>query len=596
MSETTPPTSRPDRRPLWALGAIVFVLTARWIWFAGIGDFGWTYEFGMRVMQGEVPYRDYVCTLPQLTSYTIIPFLILFKGGLWAFSVHLYLWWAASLLVGYLVAKRLELRPNAQAAAIFFAACLSLPALHLGHAYSYAATVFFGLAFLQLDRFRATLARRHLLGAGAWIGLCLFAKQNVGAAAVLFGGAYVAHVVWRSNRLGTLANSWLWLSTGFAITFLPPLLYLASHASLEEVFRQMFLDAGAGKGGARRMLFNLIPLWFFTPGTPHRHLISLAIGAIVTGSLVFWFKRREGRVANESLATAPENWRMIIWAIGVVGALSVLSTFDLPAVRSFFASLHPKAMYEFQGYTFPLIFLCYAFFTALTMAMFASRRTWSNRVWFPIVLTLAAILWGHELSSEGYLPLGAPLVVPLAAVVLERSGLLRNSVPLLCAAGLMMIVGLSISTQEAFLASSFKPLERLPEQTKFAGLWGHPTYVSRIRELETEVAPRIKDMRTLWITVGGPHLAWGGKSVFGPAAMHLDTYNLRAELVFQKRWLENPPDFIFVGFQTPVPGSQLFTTNALESWLPERYDRIWMSPVRPAQLWQLRPTTNSIAH
>ena len=142
----------PDRRPLKLLLAIVGILTARWIWIAGLGDYAWTYELGMRVSQGEVPFRDFICTLPQLTSYTIVPFVVLLKGNLWAFSLHLYAWWFATLLVGLQVARALGLRPAAQIAAMFFAACVSLPATHLGHAYSYAGTFFFGLTLLQLKR------------------------------------------------------------------------------------------------------------------------------------------------------------------------------------------------------------------------------------------------------------------------------------------------------------------------------------------------------------------------------------------------------------------------------------------------------------
>jgi len=138
-----------DRRPLLVLILIVVILSARWIWIAGIGDYGWTYELGMRTLLGEIPYRDYICTLPPLTSYTIVPFIVLLKGNLWSFSLHLYLWWFAALFVGLLVARALGLRPVAQAAAVLLAACLSLPSTHLGHAYSYAGTFFFGLTLLE---------------------------------------------------------------------------------------------------------------------------------------------------------------------------------------------------------------------------------------------------------------------------------------------------------------------------------------------------------------------------------------------------------------------------------------------------------------
>ncbi len=160
-----------DRRPLKLLLLVVGILTTRWIWIAGLGDYAWNYELGMRVLQGEVPYRDFICTLPQLTSYSIVPFLVALKGSLWAFHLHLYFWWLATLLVGLQIARKLDLRPAAQAAAMFLAASLSLPAIHLGHAYSYAGTFFFGLTLLQLLKHRTQADLKQLLLAGAFAGL-----------------------------------------------------------------------------------------------------------------------------------------------------------------------------------------------------------------------------------------------------------------------------------------------------------------------------------------------------------------------------------------------------------------------------------------
>lgn len=592
---TTSDDATKSSRPLFVLLLIAGVLTARWIWFAGIGDFGWTYEFGQRVLQGEVPYRDYISTLPQLTSYTIIPFIVLLKGNLWAFTIHLYLWWLASLLVGLQVARTLQLRPAAQASAMFFAACLSLPALHLGHAYSYAATFFFGLTLMTLLKYRNNQHARHLVSAGIWAGLSLLAKQNIGAVTLLLGGGLITYDCWMRREFRAFLLRGLLFSAGAALIFFPAFGYFASQAGATEVFRQMFSDAGAGKGGLSRMLFNLIPIWFFTPGTPHRLLLVFGISGTVTLTFLLLLGRKMYRLhknpappANAATTPATTTARWISLSIGIVTALSVISLLDLPSVRNFFASLHPAAMYEFQGYTFPLLFLNYAFFTSLALVCLLSKRYWRQPEFFIPIFVLPLILWGHEMSCEGYLPLGAPLVVPLGMLLLEKTGLLRNTVPLACTAGIVMILGLSTSTQEAFLAASFKPLERLPADSKFAGLGAHPTYASRIKELHQKVAPRIQNHTTLWIHTGGPHQAFGGKAVFGPATMHLDTYHLRSEPVFRTRWTAQPPEFIFVGFQTPVRGSQLFTKEALQVWLPERYEQIWKSPQHEAELWQLR--------
>lgn len=588
-----------DSRPLWVLLLIAAVLTSRWIWFAGIGDYAWTYEYGARVLQGEVPYRDFISTLPQLTSYTIVPFLVVLKGSVWAFTIHLYLWWLASLLVGLQVARKLQLRPAAQASAMFFAACLSLPALHLGHAYSYAATCFFGLTLLSLMKFWDNHRARHLVIAGAWTGLSLFAKQNIGAVTVLLGGGIILYDCVIRRELRALPRHALLFGAGAAVTFLPIFGYFASHVGAREVFQQMFSDAGEGKGGTSRLLFNLIPLWFFTPTTPHRHLLTVVIsGAVALAFLCVlgrkMYQLRNNLAPHTAAVSLPDNsLRLVGIAIGFVAIISAVSLLDLPLVRDFFAALHPSAMFEFQGYTLPLIFVAYSFFTSLAILCLLSFRWWRKPEFFLPIFVLPLILWGHEMSREGYLPLGAPLVIPVAMWLLERTVLLRNTVPLACVGGMIMIVGLSASTQKAFLAASFKPLERLPADSKFAGLWAHPSYAARIKELHHDVSPRIRDKTTLWIYVGGAHQSWGGKSVYSPPSMHLDTYNVRNEPAFRERWAAHPPEFVFTDYQTPVIGSQLFTKEALNTWLPQRYDLVWKSPIHEAALWQLRSQTNN---
>lgn len=592
------PTEGKSTLPLKLLLFVTGILAARWIWFAGIGDYGWTYELGVRVMQGEVPYRDYLSTLPQLTSYTIIPFIWALQGNLWAFALHLYFWWLVALLVGWQVVRAFGLRPVAQAAALFFAACLSLPALQLGHAYSYAATACFGLVLLQLLQHRRNGRGRHLVFAGGLAGLCLFAKQNIGAVAVLLGaGATVAEcLVKRETRISP--RRLLFFCGGVALTFLPIFAYFACHAGVGEVFQQMFSDAGAGKGGVRRMLFNLIPLWFFVPGTPGRWLWTFGITAIVMFSFLGFLAARMFRAQANAAAvgspTARNSWRVLAAAIGIVVFLSGVSLFDLPSVRDFFARGHPAAMYAYQGYTFPLFFIAYAFFTALAIVGLLTRKLWREPKFTLLLLAFPLILWGHEMSCEGYLPFGAPLVVPLAMVLLESTGLVCNTVPLSSIAGAVMILGLSVSTQPEFRAASFKPLERLPADSKFAGIWASPNYVARLTELHEHVTPRIRDHTTLWICVGDPHLAWGGRSTFSVPLIHLDTYNIRSEPALMQHWQTHPPEFVFVGYYLPPAHSHLLNKEAVNTWLPERYDLVWQSPVYEAVLWQLRPETTNV--
>lgn len=586
------------RRPLTLLLAVVGILTARWIWIAGLGDYAWSYELGMRVSQGEVPFLDFICTLPQLTSYTIVPFLVLLKGNLWAFSLHLYAWWFAALLVGLQVARALGLRPAAQAAALFFAACVSLPATHLGHAYSYAGTFFFGLTLLQLHQFRTSDSLKQLLLAGVFAGLGIFAKQNIGIIAALLGVGIIAYDCIMQNRISQIFRQSLIFFIGTVLVFLPIFAFFASKAGANEVFQQMFSDAGAGKGGMFGMLFHILPLFFFSTETPARQLWTLAFSGVV-GVAFFGFvglkmhRLQASPISDSPSKIAKDYWRIIYCAVGIVALLSAVSLFDLPSVRDCFNKLHPAAIYQFHGFVAPLNFIAYTFFTALAAICLLSPAYWLQKDLFLSIVGLPLVLWGHELSFHGYLPFGAPVVVPLAFTLLEKIGIIRNTVPLGCVAGVIFAVGVAGSTQPGYQPPSFKSVERLPSNSQFAGLWANPIFAATTKELHENVAPKIRDKSTLWLCIGGPHLAFGGKSVFNVAALFGDTYNLRSEPALFEHWQAQPPQFIFVGDRNLCPGSQVFTTESLNLWLPQRYDPVWKSSQRDATLWGLRSQTNN---
>lgn len=601
-SSHRPEPSGPDRRPLLFLLLITGLLTARWVWIAGLGDYGWTYELGMRVLRGEVPYRDYISTLPQLTSYTIVPFLVLLKGNLWAFSLHLYSWWFATLLVGLKVAQAFGLCPIRQTAAILLAACLSLPATHLGHAYSYAGTFFFGLTLLQLIRHRNSPEARRLVLAGVFAGCGIFAKQNIGIVTGLLGlTAIVLGQPSDSQRRLPIVNLFLF-GAGAAISFLTIFALFAAHAGGKEVFQQMFSDAGEGKGGLFGMIFHALPLFFFTPETPLRQLWTL----LISGGLgLLFFGLIGNKLYRMQMATQPSqapvnsprqlSWKQPAYVVGIVAVLSTISLFDLPAVRNFCNRLHPSAIHEFHGYVAPAVFVAYSFFTALAAISLFSREYGNRPELLLPILALPLILWGHEISCQGYLPFGAPLVVPLAMILLERIGFIRNIAPPACFAAAAFMLLFTASTQNSYLPSSFKKLEQLPADSKFAHLWARPDFAQTVAETKREVAPNIQGEPTLWLTIGGPHLAWGGTPVFAVGTLFGDTYNRRSEPILLNRWRAQPPQFIYVGHRNYCFGSQLFTDDALNQWLPEQHELIWKNQAGNASLWKLRKQPTEIS-
>ena len=603
-----PPTEKDpaghDSRRNFPLGVLLLafgMLTARWIWIAGISDHGWIYEVGMRVWAGEIPYRDFICALPQLTSYTIVPLLALLDGSVWAVQIHLYLWWLTSLVVGLQVVRQLGLSAHVQAAAIFLAACVSFPAICLGHTYSYAGTTFFGLVLLRLLKHQASSKRQDVFLAGVFAGLAMLAKQNIGAVAGLLGLLALLRAGFARQRIRIFAADAATFFVGAAAIFLPAFGYFAFHAGWREVLAQMFFDAGAGKGGPIGMILHTIPLLFFSPATPHRVLWTALVSGVVFLLFLFGFGRRiraagrtpklsaDGRAATASDARAP-----LMISSFAVAFLLVASLWNLPSLKSLFTSLRPGCFHQNQAYVGVLMFGLYSGIVAMSIVCLWRYLSQRRPEIFLPTIALPLLACGHDLSTRGYLPYGAPLVLPLAIFLIERHELVKRPARLACFTGVLAVFIQVAFTQATYNAPTFESIQRLPDQTKFAHLWGAKDYAHSVEVIAANVSPRIRNERTLWIHIGGPHLAFGGQSVRSVALLHSDTYNVRSEPILFEEWNRKLPKFVFVGYYVPCANSRYLNPETLQSWLAEKYDRVFENAECGITLWEVKHRNNPL--
>lgn len=598
----TPPSKPPQSQirndsqrwyPFGVLALIFGLLTARWIWIAGISDHGWIYEVGMRVWLGEVPYRDYICALPQLTTYTIVPLLALLDGSVWAVQVHLYLWWLGSLVVGLQIMRRLSVSPQVQAAGIFLAACTSFPAICLGHTYSYAGTALFGLLLLRLLRHQETAKPRELFIAGLFAGLTMLAKQNIGAVGVLLGLIAVTVSALKQKSFPALISETVTFSGGALSIFLPVFAYFAAQAGAHEVLSQMFLDAGAGKGGPLGMAFHTVPILFFDEDTPHRALWMVLVSGAVTGGFLWLFgwRNRAGSISTKAELNDRDRLTLPLCS-GVVALLLLVSVFDLPAVKNGLNQLRLDCFHPNQAYVGVWTYVLYCGgITLSAICLWYCLRNRRTDLLLPVV-ALPLLACGHDLSTRGYLPYAAPVVFPLAVFLLERCQLVKRPARLAYLTGTLTVLVQICFPQPTYNAASFEPLYRLPDQSKFAHLWSTQRG-ARIMEIFTkQINPRISGERTLWFTIGGPHLAHGGKPVRSVALLHSDSYNGRSEPPLFAGWEADPPKFVFVGYYVPCANSVGFQLPALQAWLAQRYHCTYQNDELNMALWELKtPTT-----
>ena len=586
-------SSRGWLSPGLALAAVILIYTARWIWIAtyghyfssGAGDFCWAWDTAYWISEGKVYYRDLILNLPPLTFYVLALFVRLFRGSLWANQVLVYLWWAGDLILGLALLKRLQAGRALAIGAVLLGATLSYPASTLLYIHNYAATLFAGLTLLFLLRYAQSGKWSEALLSGVTAGLGIFTKQNVGifvTAAALISYFYLAL---GREKGGRNAHALLGFAAGWLVSFSLPFMYFGTQAGFAEVFLQMFVDPGQGKGGLLHIIIRLMPRLIIQP-RPHQRLLEFMLSlpiliALVGYGVVKLRAARKDPPANAPSGSFPEP-RFGLWVGGYFALLifsSLISLFDSASVRHL---LEITQVPYVMDYTELMLLVLYM--VIFVMGLAGVLGSWWRRdsqsllaaFWMMVIMT------AHQASATYNFPSSTPLVIPLFLFMLEKNRLLSR-VPATAVATAMFFLLLHLFYPACH--RTFIPYSALPAQTPFAGLYASEDYRREITAMWENITPKIKGKRTLWICQPGPHAAFGGKSVFNVGLYFPQLYSSRSEARVKNEWLSRPPDYVVFGeFQTQE-GAVFLTPESLQAWLNSQYDKIWEGG--PAlSLWQ----------
>lgn len=236
----------------------------------GVIDEGFVATLSMRIVNGELPYRDFFTLL--------IPGVFLLHAGLYElFGPSLWIGRCVLLVVAtgipvlvYLVARhRLHPLPSALAAALSL--IWGPHALeHINHAnYNWLAS-FCGLMALWLTSRWVNARTRDserpcnglLFCIGLALGFSIFFKQTIGGYAFIAIALFVLFF----GRGGNRWRTWALMSSGALLVHLPVLAWMAWHGALPDMLRHILLIplSDFSKGGAHPYP-SMWPIW---PGFP----------------------------------------------------------------------------------------------------------------------------------------------------------------------------------------------------------------------------------------------------------------------------------------------------------------------------------------
>jgi membrane protein implicated in regulation of membrane protease activity len=258
---------------------------------AWLSVIGYSVSPAERVMQGEVPYRDFLYNYTPGILWLNALLMRLFGTALLTVHKGLLIFKLATLLVLYLAAKRLL---GAWAALVPVALALSW----IGYKYIFGvfptqySMLFILLGLIFMLKYNDDQRLAFLLASGLCVGLVFLFKYNVGI--LLLGCASLAIVI-RELTIGesTLARCALLLLkkasiywAGFAIALLPLLYYLVRNHALRAMLDH-FIHHASAYGEERAV--PLPPLKWLAP-TGTGLIVVIALGGLLIRKAQTYFR------------------------------------------------------------------------------------------------------------------------------------------------------------------------------------------------------------------------------------------------------------------------------------------------------------------
>ena len=588
---------------LW-LGLTLALIAIRWCAVPTTADFGINYEPAWRIAHGEHQYADFYLTLPPLTNYTTAACILLFGESLWAWTIHLYLWWFGAMVVGLAILLRLTRSHALIVPTILLTAVFSSPPVMGGNSYDYAVTCLSGLMILAMLRTSTPFSAWRVVWIGFLGGLCVLTKQNVGAAMTFAAAAVVG---WQALGQGIrhLFAQTLTFAVGFAIGFLPMFLWLAGYAGFSEVWLQMFHDAGAGKGGALRILLRSMPRPILQYGDfEYQRFVEAFLALAASTVMTVWLWRARGSAdsdfAAETKPTDPDPatetspWKPA-GILLLLAALYAATLIEVPGIAGIYDKVNETLMVNPYVLFVELVYILLVATAGVVTALYL-RQTWSKSNWglgqlnLPIVTAwlMGVLAVSHAMTCPSQMIESAPVALPCLAFLLHDRLGTRRAVRL-CWQG--AVVTVLLTTLFSFRSVVFDRLAPFPTDSAFAGLYGHPDIVHHVDQMQKHVAPRIHGHSTLWLTHLGPHSAYGGLPVRNVAVLFSDTYHPRIEEELFTEWEESPPEYVVYGPFRPARGSVRLTHDVLHTWLQQRYRQVWLGKDEDSKFGRFRETS-----
>ena len=580
------------------------VLFARWIFVIGSGDFGLDYELASRLMADQWQSRDFFSVYPPISGYSLLLFMKMLGHSYLVVNIHLWFWWLINVgVVAWLM--RTYGGSVVQVAFVMMAvALLTVPPNNAGKSGELIASALSGLAVIGLLRYSKTGKSFLAILAGGVGGVAILAKPNVGVAIVmsLIAACSAIALVQHEARPKYLMAGLLVLM-GAVAGALVAVAIPGWYGGYSELAKEVLVGGSQIKGGISSLALRVFPRISTTFEPPFRYIVEMGISLPLLGLFAIFFGRLLHARSKDQMGAMDANTPILefveklLWLLcGIVVALSVWSLWPQEFPHRFVMLFYDFQLVSLPFFLWQLLYLMVVVALVVSLVAGIIRKEYSGDITQPFWASFVCLIWtlGIVASGRHNSVFAATLFMPMLVLQYGRG---RER-----AFYRMTIVLLVLWTAAWHLApnwkSTFSELTRLPEDSKFSGLYwpeggasvpgSYPVWSSSktIEALLRNVSPRLEGKNTLWL-VPGPGTAFGGRvysyGVHGLSANNVPPW---AEQKFGEGVRANPPEYIVSSSFDEWEDHKwsFMRPEVVVPWLHENYRLVWKLTDNPASL------------
>lgn len=568
----------------------------------GFGDFGTDYDYVSRLIDGQMPGRDFFSIFPPLSGYSLLSFINLFGDHYLVVNIHLWFWWLINIVVslGIMVVYNGVIEEIIIVAASV--ALITIPPNMHGVSFAYMASSLAGVSVLIYSL--SIKNESLLLGfiSGCFCGATILTKPNVGIG-IAFGLFFIslfssAYHIRLKNFLISVA---MYLLVGTAVGIVVVILFLGLKNDYVEVLQNIFFGGSYIKGGFSSIILRTIPRLSTTIESWYRYIVEIAITIALLGGF-YWLFIHIWNFNRQLLGNYNQNnkhrvlysfWFLCMFVI-ILSVITLYPLVSLNRITKFFNDYYLVSL-PFALWQLLYIIIFVGLFVILINGII--NKEYINSPVSSFWMSVLALIFTISIVASGRH--NSVFSVTLALPVLMVSYNNRKTMMF----NYLIIIFVTLWTLSWSIApnwrSTFGKLTELPQGTKFSGLYwpegapcrpnSYPLWSTSnvIFDINNNISNIINNKVVLWLTPG-PGEIFGGKIYkYGIHGISSNNVPPWAEKKMGVNILNNPPDFIVCSDFNEWADSKwsFLRPEIIEPWLNMHYINIWNIKINNTTLY-----------